>query len=341
VTVSSTDSTKGYDGDGNKIVFPTPYFIAKSHINAIHRDTDGNENTWMESTHYTLTGAGNEMGGTLTVKTSPVNYTPKSGERLVIKRVVPFTQGSDYPLGGGFPSTTVEQDFDLAAMRAQQNAEAIGRSLHFGDTADLSGFDPTLPAPDPGAPILGVKSDGSGLEWILDTAGSAAAAAAAQSADAAAQSAVTAGNSASAAAGSVTAAAISAGEAQASAVAAQAATLRRWIFSVVNDNEELAAGPAKLTRRVPYALTVSDIYAYVITASSSGNVVVDVSEGGATIMATDKITIEANQTHSNGATTQPDVTDASLGDQAILTFDIVDAGTGAKGLVVVIEGVSS
>jgi hypothetical protein len=176
VTVSNPDSKLSYSGTGERVEFPTPYFFANSHIVAIHSDAEGIETTWVENTHYTLTGDGEESGGTLTVEVEPEDYTPLSSERLVIKRVVPYTQSSDYPAGGGFPSNTVEQDFDLAAMRAQQNAEVHGRALLFRDTVDLSTFDPSLPAPDISTPILSVRSDGNGLEWIHDSPGNVVAA---------------------------------------------------------------------------------------------------------------------------------------------------------------------
>ena len=105
MTISSSDNKRLYDGDGATIGFDVPFkFLANTHIRAVLRAADGTETVWVEGTHYTLTGAGQDSGGTLTVITTPTDYTPAAGEKLLIKRVVPLTQETDFPEGGVFPA---------------------------------------------------------------------------------------------------------------------------------------------------------------------------------------------------------------------------------------------
>ena len=78
--------------------FPTIFkFIRNDHVKAILRDVSGAELHWVEGTHYTLTGAGLESGGTLTATAAPA-----VGETLAILLDVPFKQEKNFPLGAPF-----------------------------------------------------------------------------------------------------------------------------------------------------------------------------------------------------------------------------------------------
>ena len=141
MTLSTTTSKVSYAGDGSTTVFAVPFlFLANGDITAVLRDAAGAETIWVESTQYTLTGAGNPSGGTLTVKTTPTDYTPASGETLVIHRVVAETQGTDYPEGGAFPASAHEQALDRLTMLVQQHSEELARSPHYpvSDSTSIS-----------------------------------------------------------------------------------------------------------------------------------------------------------------------------------------------------------
>ncbi|MBZ0325950.1 MAG: hypothetical protein K8F57_07105 [Alphaproteobacteria bacterium] len=132
MTLATTTNKATYDGDGTTSVFPVPFkFFDNAHVEAVLRDPNGAETVWNESTEYALTGAGNDAGGTLTAVTSPTDFTPQSGETLVIRRVIPLTQETDYPEGGAFPAGAHEDALDLAAMRDQQIQEENERSLRY------------------------------------------------------------------------------------------------------------------------------------------------------------------------------------------------------------------
>lgn len=130
MTLATTLAVKRYAGDGTTTAFPTVFtFLENSHVQVVHRTADGLESAWLENTHYSLSGAGSDAGGTLTVITSPDDYTPALGETIVLQRVVPLTQETDYPEGGAFPAATHEGALDLSAMRDQQISEDVLRAL--------------------------------------------------------------------------------------------------------------------------------------------------------------------------------------------------------------------
>ena len=168
MTVSSEISKDVYSGTGTQTEFTVSfYFLANEDVEVIHRDTGGVENVWVEGTHYHLMGAGIDSGGQLTVLTDPDDYTPATGEKLIIKRNLKIVQETDYPEGGAFPASAHENAIDRAVMRDQQLNEAIGRCLRFSPTS--SGIDPTLPGELTALDVIRVNAAGDGLEAISST----------------------------------------------------------------------------------------------------------------------------------------------------------------------------
>lgn len=109
------------------------------------------------------------------------------------------------------------------------------------------------------------------------------------------------------------------------------------MYAVSDESTAITTGTAKLTFRMPYAMTLTAVRASLTTASSSGVVTVDINESGSTILST-KLTIDANETTSTTAATPVVISDTSLADDAEITIDIDVAGTGAKGLKVYLIG---
>jgi hypothetical protein len=160
MTITSTTVRTIYDGDASTIAFPTGFkFFENSHVEVIHVDADGVETVWTEGTEYTLTGAAEDSGGTVTVETTPTDYTPAAVEQLVVRRVVPNTQEIDLPLGGPLPSGSVERMADLAAMRDQGSEERFGRTLHYPRSEDVESELPGIA--DRANKYLSFDSDGA------------------------------------------------------------------------------------------------------------------------------------------------------------------------------------
>lgn len=106
-------------------------------------------------------------------------------------------------------------------------------------------------------------------------------------------------------------------------------------FAISDESTALTTGTAKLTYYMPRAFTIKEIYACVTTAPTGANLIIDVNDGGTSIMTTNKLTIEATEFSTTTATTGPTLTDTALAAGTALTFDIDQigstvAGAGAK-----------
>lgn len=129
MTITSQNAVAKYDGDGATTSFATPAFTANSQIKAFLRNSDGTRTAWTEGTQYTLAGAGVAAGGTLSVNTSPTNYTPAVGTKLIIKVDPPRTQ--DTALSGIDPTlaTPLVAQIDKLTLMVQALAEEVNRCV--------------------------------------------------------------------------------------------------------------------------------------------------------------------------------------------------------------------
>jgi hypothetical protein len=107
--------------------------------------------------------------------------------------------------------------------------------------------------------------------------------------------------------------------------------------AVSDETTAITTGTAKVTFRMPFAMTVTAVRASLSTASTSGTPTLDINEGGSSILGT-KLSIDANEKTSTTAASAATITDSALADDAEITIDIDTAGTGAKGAKVYIIG---
>jgi hypothetical protein len=108
-------------------------------------------------------------------------------------------------------------------------------------------------------------------------------------------------------------------------------------IAVGDETTAITTGTAKVTFRMPHAMTLTAVRASLTTASSSGIPTVDINEGGSTILST-KLTIDASEKTSTTAATAAVISDTALADDAEMTIDIDVAGTDAAGLKVWLIG---
>jgi len=164
MTLTATTTQVSLNGNGSDVTLTITYiFWASSDISVILRtDATGAETTWTEGTQYTITG-GSGATGTLTVKTTPTDYTPATGTTLFAISAVPYTQSDAFPLGGPFPSTTAEQQFDKTTRRIQQLNSKFDRALLLQTTAANTGLEIPFLVADK---YLRVNS--AGTAFILD-----------------------------------------------------------------------------------------------------------------------------------------------------------------------------
>ena len=105
-------------------------------------------------------------------------------------------------------------------------------------------------------------------------------------------------------------------------------------IALSDETTAITTGTAKVTFRVPYAMTLYQLpRASLATASTSGIPEIDINKNGTTIFST-RLTIDANEKTSTTAATAAVLSTTTFADDDELTFDIDVAGTGAKGLKV-------
>jgi hypothetical protein len=101
----------------------------------------------------------------------------------------------------------------------------------------------------------------------------------------------------------------------------------------------LTAGTAKVTFRMPYAMTLTAVRASLTTAQTSGSIfTVDINQGGSSVLGT-KLTIDNTEKTSVTAATAATITTSALTDDAEITIDIDQIGDGtATGLKITLIG---
>ena len=111
------------------------------------------------------------------------------------------------------------------------------------------------------------------------------------------------------------------------------------VLAASDESTALTTGTAKVTFRMPYAMTLSAVRCSLTTAQTSGSIfTVDINDGGTTILST-KLTIDNTEKTSTTAATPAVISDTVLADDAEITIDIDQIGDGtAKGLKVVLIG---
>ena len=106
-----------------------------------------------------------------------------------------------------------------------------------------------------------------------------------------------------------------------------------------DETTALTTGTAKVTFRMPFAMTLTDVRASLTTAQTSGAIfTVDINEAGVSVLST-KLTIDNNEKTSVTAATPAVISDSALADDAEITIDIDQIGNGtAKGLKITLIG---
>ena len=106
-----------------------------------------------------------------------------------------------------------------------------------------------------------------------------------------------------------------------------------------DETTALTAGTAKVTFRMPHAMTLTAVRASLTTAQASGSIfTVDINESGTSILST-KLTIDNTEKTSTTAATPAVISDTALADDAEITIDIDQIGDGtATGLKITLIG---
>ena len=158
MTVSTTIIKSSHNGNGSTTTFAYNFKIfADTDLVVIIRSSTGTETTKTLTTHYTVSGAGDASGGSITFTSGNI---PASGETVVIRRNVPQTQAIDYIANDPFPAETNEEGLDRTTMIAQQVSEATDRSIKLSRTNTMTSTEFTVGATERANKILAFDSAG-------------------------------------------------------------------------------------------------------------------------------------------------------------------------------------
>ena len=158
MTISNTSIKNSYSGNGSTATFNYTFKIfADSDLQVIIRSSSGTETVKTITTHYTVAGAGNTSGGSITFTSGNI---PTSTETVVIRRAIPQTQSIDYIANDPFPAESHEEGLDRAMMSIQQVQEELDRSIKLSRTNTITSTEFTVDATNRSNKVLAF--DGTG-----------------------------------------------------------------------------------------------------------------------------------------------------------------------------------
>ena len=146
--ITNTQRRQDIVGTGGAGPFSYQFMILNDTDLAVY--VDGNLKTL--TTHYTVSGVGNESGGTITFTTG--NYPALSAD-IILLGAEAETQTHDFQVAAVLPAASLEESVDKLTRLVQQLTERVNRSpvLPVGDSGGFSAL--ALPAP----------GDGQYLRW--------------------------------------------------------------------------------------------------------------------------------------------------------------------------------
>ena len=103
-----------------------------------------------------------------------------------------------------------------------------------------------------------------------------------------------------------------------------------FIVACSDETTAITAGTAKVTFRAPYAFTLTAVRASVTTAPTGATIIIDINEGGTTVLST-KISIDTTEKTSTTAATPAVISDSAIADDAEITIDFDQVGSTIAG----------
>jgi hypothetical protein len=159
MTISTTTIKNSYSGNDSTDAFSYTFKItADSEMQVIIRSSTGSETVKSLTTHYTVSGAGNASGGTVTFTTGNI---PATGETVILRRNTAQTQGMDLIENDPLPANTLETAVDKNLAIAQELQEQLDRSFKVSRTNTITSPEFTTSATDRASKTLGFDSDGN------------------------------------------------------------------------------------------------------------------------------------------------------------------------------------
>ena len=158
MTVSATALRATFFGDGVQTVFAYPFKIFDATQILVQLEDLNNVITvQVLTTDYTVSGVGNETGGSVTFIVAPL-----STDTVILTLNIPLAQQTAYPEGGRFPAQAHEDALDELTLIAQQQQEQMNRAFTVS-IATPATVDTTVPDPSSNAnDFLRINATGNG-----------------------------------------------------------------------------------------------------------------------------------------------------------------------------------
>lgn len=315
MTISSTTNRVSASGNGVTTAFSFPHpYRASSDLRVIVRTTSTLvDSVKTEGVDYTVSGTADTNTGGFSAGTVNFSVAPASGTTVIINRQVPLTSSYDPTAGASDTAPNREGAIDRLTLALQGLRERIARMLILPEGTTLA--DQALPEPSSSnaGKALGINAGGTAYDVLA-------------LADLDIQT--------------VTPYALGLlDDADAAAARTTLGLNDALIIACSDEATPLTTGTAKVTFRMPYAMTLTAVRANLKVTQSSGSIfTVDINDGGTTILST-KLTIDNGEKTSTTAATAAVISDTALADDAEITVDIDQIGDGtAKGLKIALIG---
>jgi len=103
-----------------------------------------------------------------------------------------------------------------------------------------------------------------------------------------------------------------------------------YVIACSDETTALTTGTGKVTFRMPTAGTLTAVKATVTTAPAGSALIVDINEGGTSVLST-KLSVDDGEKTSATAATPAVISDSALANDAEITTDIDQVGSGTAG----------
>ncbi len=139
-----------YDGNGVTTIFAYQFKIE----NEAHIDVYVGGVLQTLTTHYSVSGVGDNAGGNITFVTAPASGT----NNVQLHRNVPRTQNIDVTDGEALPSDSIDSAHDLLMAALQDLGEEVDRCVKIPLLHTAASWDEELPDPGVAANVSGTKA---------------------------------------------------------------------------------------------------------------------------------------------------------------------------------------
>jgi hypothetical protein len=157
MTISTTTIKDSYNGNGSTSAFTYTFKIADDDdIQVIIRAANGTETVKTKTTHYTVSGVGNNSG----TVTFTAGNIPISGQTIILRRSTPQTQELDLIENDPLPANSIETAYDKLTQISQELQEQINRSIKLSRTNTISSTEFTVGSADRANKILAFDATG-------------------------------------------------------------------------------------------------------------------------------------------------------------------------------------